>query len=371
MLCTARCLRSDLPVLHSGLLSDLSRLRSGLPSGLPAIKPLVIAFKLVPQSRSLSSDLSVLPGPKQTKKMLKNLDAWVKRPALVFSLTLRWSGVMLRTGLSGILLFAVASIAQAYDFTAADELFAQRAPTEEGAEAISEALAAYHAALDTVTGDEKLYAVAQISRLYIYDGDMTRPESDKKARMRIFDKCLDTLKAHIHPDEVGATPQYYYYKVYCLALWGKAAGPLRILLRAVTLKRAIREGLKLDTRYEGGGLPRMVGAVYLNSKARPIGLYKPEQALTLIEQAIASEGVEDRAYPEIIAGADVAENYYHYAEALLKNDRKPEAIELLEQTVAEYEELIELEALPVGREPETRYYLEKLRKRLVKYTSEQ
>ena len=122
---------------------------------------------------------------------------------------------MLRTGLLGILLFAVASLAQAYDFTTADELFEQRAPTKEGAEAISKALAAYIAALDTVTGDDKLYAVSQISRLYIYDGDMTRPESDKKARMRIFDNCLDTLKEHIHPDKVGATPQYYYYKVYC------------------------------------------------------------------------------------------------------------------------------------------------------------
>ncbi len=278
---------------------------------------------------------------------------------------------MLRTGLFAILLFAVSSAAQAYDFTAADELFDQRAPTEEGAEAISKALAAYSQALDTVTGDEKLYAVSQISRLYIYDGDMTRPESDKKARMRIFDNCLDTLKEHIHPDDVGATPQYYYYKVYCLALWGKAAGPLRILLRAPALKRAIREGLKLDTRYEGGGLPRMVGAIYLNSKARPIGLYKPTEALALIEQAIASEGVEDRAYPEILTGADVADNYYHYAEALLRNDRKAEAIEVLEQTIAEYEELIELDALPVGREPESRYYLEKLRNRLVVYESEQ
>lgn len=276
---------------------------------------------------------------------------------------------MLRTGLLGILLFAAASIAQAYDFTAADELFAQRAPTEEGAEAISKALAAYRSALDTVTGDDKLYAVSQISRLYIYDGDMTRPESDKKARMRIFDNCLNTLKEYLHPDKVGATPQYYYYKVYCLALWGKSAGPLRILVRAPALKRAISEGLKLDTRYEGGGLPRMVAAVYLNKKARPIGLYKPETALELVEAAIASEGVEDRAYPEILTGADIAENYYHYAEALLKNDRKDEAIEILEETITEYEELIELEALPVGREPEAEYYLEKLRERLAAYTS--
>ena len=279
---------------------------------------------------------------------------------------------MLRTGLlSVLLLFIVATDESGYDFTAADELFKQRAPTQEGKEAISQALAAYHNALETVTGDDKMYAVTQIARLYIYEGDMTRPESDKKARMRTFDDCLDVIKEHIHPDDIGATPQYYYFKVYCLALWGKAAGPLRVLVRAPTLKKAISEGLKLDTRYEGGGLPRMVGAVYLNKKARPIGLYKPDEALLLLEDAIASDGVEDRAYPEPLAGVDVAENYYHYAEALLKNDRKTEAIQLLEDTIAEYEELAELEALPVGREPEALYYLSKLKNRLAKYTAEE
>ena len=279
---------------------------------------------------------------------------------------------MLRTGLLSILLlFIVAADEPSYDFTAADELFKQRAPTEEGKEAISKALAAYRKALETVTGDDKMYAVTQIARLYVYEGDMTRDEGDKKARMRTFDNCLDVIKDYIHPDDVGATPQYYYFKVYCLALWGKAAGPLRVLTRALTLKRAISEGLKLDTRYEGGGLPRMVGAIYLNNKARPIGLYKPDKALLLIEDAIASEGVEDRAYPEPLTGADVAENYYHYAEALLKNERKAEAIQVLEDTIAEYEELVELEALPVGREPEALYYIEKLKERLAEYTAEE
>ena len=269
----------------------------------------------------------------------------------------------------GGLLFVVASVAQAYDFAVADRHFAQRSNTKEGKEAINKALAAYSRALETVTNDDKVYAVSQIARLYIYDGDMTRDESEKKARMRTFDKCLDVLKDYLHPDKVGATPQYYYYKIYCLALWGKAAGPLRILLRAPMLKRAIQEGLKLDTRYEGGGLPRIVGAIYLNNKARPIGLYKPVEALRLIEQAIATEAVDDRAYPVPLSGADIADNYYHYAEALLKNDRKAEAIEILEQTIAEYEELVELDALPQGREPEAIHYLKNMKKRLEAYKS--
>lgn len=267
--------------------------------------------------------------------------------------------------LSLLLLLPAAS--HAYDFAEADALFAQRANTDEGKRAIRQSLALYKLALSKVSSNELLYAVSQISRLHIYEGDMTRTEDEKQARIRTFDDCLDTLDEYINPHSFGPTPQYYYYKVYCLALWGKSAGPLRILLRAPTLKKAINKGLKLDTRYEGGGLPRMTGAVYLNKKARPIGLYRPQRALALIEQAIASEAIADRAYPTPLSGADISENYYHYAEALLKNGRKGEAIELLEQTIAEYEELDELDALPEGREQEAKYYLVKMRNRLKAY----
>lgn len=268
-----------------------------------------------------------------------------------------------------LLLFA--SVASAYDFSRADQLFAGRDKTIEGRALIADALDAYKQSLATVSGKELVYAVAQISRLYIYKGDMTYSEDDRKTRMKIFDTCLDTLDEYLKPSVYGsATPQYYYYKLYCLALWGKSAGPLRVLLRAPVLKKTISEGLKLDTRYEGGGMLRMTAAVYLNEKARPLGLYRPQRALELIQQAIASEAIDDPAYPTPLGGTDIAENYYHHAEALLKNDRGAEAIELLEQTISEYEELIELEALPAGREPEAIYYLGKLRRRLIGYRQE-
>lgn len=264
-----------------------------------------------------------------------------------------------------------AGVASAYDFTRADQLFAGRDKTIEGRKTIDLALDAYRQALASVSGQELVYAIAQISRLYIYKGDMTYSEDERKTRMKIFDTCLDTLDDYLKPSVYGsATPQYYYYKIYCLALWGKSAGPLRVLLRAPVVKKTINEGLKLDTRYEGGGMLRMTAAVYLNEKARPLGLYRPERAMELIKQAIASEAISDPAYPTPLGGTDIAENYYHYAEALLKNGRGDEAIELLEQTISEYEELIELEALPVGREPEAIYYLSKLRRRLIGYRQE-
>ena len=271
--------------------------------------------------------------------------------------------------LSCLVLFA--GIASAYDFTSADQLFAGRDKTIEGRKKIELALDAYRQSLANVSGKDLIYAVAQISRLYVYKGDMTYPEDERRTRMKIFDTCLDTLDDHLKPSVFGrATPQYYYYKLYCLALWGKSAGPLRVLLRAPVLKKTISEGLKLDTRYEGGGMLRMTAAVYLNEKARPLGLYRPQRAMELIKQAIASEATDDPAYPIPLAGTDIAENYYHYAEALLKSDRGAEAIELLEQTISEYEELIELDALPAGREPEAIYYLGKLRRRLTGYRQE-
>ena len=251
----------------------------------------------------------------------------------------------------------------AYDFSVADKLFATRANTAEGKEAIQKSLALYQKALSSVSGNAMLYTVSQIARLYVYKGDMTHAIDEKEARMLTFDNCLDTLEKYLHPDKFALTPQYYYYKIYCQALWGKSAGPIRILFRIGEFKQAIEEGLKLDSHYEGGGLKRMVGAVYLNDKAKLVGLYQPEKALALIESAIASETVENPAYPVPLGGTDIVENYFHYAEALLKNGRKAEALEVLTQTLAKYK----TDALPKGREPEAEHYLAAIETRLEEY----
>ena len=256
----------------------------------------------------------------------------------------------------------------AYDFSAADAQFALRSKTEEGTAAISKAISLYRESLDTVEGEDLLYAVAQISRLYIYLGDMVLSIEATKQRLRTFDNCLDTLNATITPKKFGEkTPVYYYFKISCLALWGKSANPLQALMRIPTLKKAVDEGLKLDTRFEGGGIPRIVAAVYLNSKAKPLGLYRPEEAADLIDQALESKPIEDRAYLHPISGADVLENYYFQASALWENDRRDDAIALLTDTIAEYQELIEMEVLFEGREPETMVYFERTQNLLKHY----
>ena len=136
------------------------------------------------------------------------------------------------------------------------------------------------------------------------------------------------------------------------------------------MKHAMNEGMKLDTRYEGGGIPRMIAAVYLNSRVKPLGLYRPEEGLELLKTALASPSIADPSYPEPITGVDAIENYYHYAEGLWKNDLQQEAVDLLVQTLEEYNELAELNELFAGREPETHYYATKIEVRLQLYRDE-
>lgn len=258
----------------------------------------------------------------------------------------------------------------AYDFSDADTQFEQRSSTEDGVTAINKALSLYRESLsdDSIAAEDILYAVSQISRLYIYMGDLVLPMDARKQRMRTLDNCLDTLKKHLEPSKFGKkTPEYYYFKITCLALWGKSASPLQALIRIPTLKSAIDEALKLDTRFEGGGIPRIIAAVYLNHKAKPLGLYRPKEAAKLMDKALKSKEIEDRAYLHPISGADVLENYYFQSSALWENDRKDDAIALLEDTILEYEELMEMDALFEGREPETLVYFERTKNLLKRY----
>ena len=259
---------------------------------------------------------------------------------------------------------------EAYDFSAADAQFALRSTTEDGIASVSKALSLYRESLDTVGEEDLLYAVSQISRLYIYMGDLVLPLDASKQRLRTFDNCLDTLKEHLEPEKFGKkTPNYYYFKITCLALWGKSANPLQALIRIPTLKHAIDEGLKLDTRFEGGGILRIIAAVYLNHKAKPLGLYRPKEAAEFMDRALKSKEIEDRAYLHPISGADVLENFYFQASALWENDRKDDAITLLEDTIAEYQELIEMDALFEGREPETMAYFKRTKELIKRYQS--
>lgn len=245
---------------------------------------------------------------------------------------------------------AVASVsvtAFAFDFGAADALFQQR---EQGPAKIAEARAAYATGLTNLNGAEKIYAVEQLARLDYYEGLILGDQGNKDVRKAIYNRCLDTLENNISPSKVGPTPQYYYWKASCLALWGNANGVSASLGRIPELLRLINDGLTTDNRYEGGGVSRLASAVYL--KIPEIFGGGVDKSFEFSTRALSSQAFPGSESPETATGDYFFNVYDHRAQALAKKGRKAEAVALLKEAI----ERIDSGDLPVGREPETRLH---------------
>jgi len=247
-----------------------------------------------------------------------------------------------------ISVFAALSLsATALDFSSADALFEQR---ELGAVKIAEARRAYTTDLTNLNGAEKVYAVEQLARLDYFEGLTLGNNGNKETRKAIYQRCLDTLDEHISPAKIGPTPQYYYWKASCLALWGNANGISASLGKIPDLLRLINDGLQLDTRYEGGGLFRLASAVYL--KIPEIFGGGVEKSINFNNRALASEAFPDSKDPATATGDYFYNVYDQRAQALAKKGRKDEAIALLSEAI----ERVDAGDLPFGREPETRLH---------------
>ena len=232
------------------------------------------------------------------------------------------------------------------DWDEADELFERRS---EGQEAIAEARAAYEAIAQNATGTELIRAVSQISKLDLFEGEMTLPKSAKAERMAIFKRCWETSVPRIHPDQVGETPNYYYWRGVCLGFWGEAAGPLRALPYVSLLLDLIEGGMEQDTRYEGGGIYRLAAGIYVDKQSQPLGLYDPDKALEMIELSLEQDAFPGDPNP----GWMWYDNWRGKGLCLMELDRLEEAKDLLLEKREEIEILQEDEELPFGREPET------------------
>ncbi|NBW82437.1 hypothetical protein EBR21_11850 [bacterium] len=245
---------------------------------------------------------------------------------------------------------AIASVsvsALGFDFGAADALYAQR---EQGSAKIAQARAAYATGLTNLNGAEKIYAVEQLARLDYYEGLILGDQGDKETRKSIYNRCLDTVESNISPAKVGPTPQYYYWKASCLALWGNANGVSASLGRIPELLRLINDGLSTDSRYEGGGLNRLASAVYL--KIPEIFGGGVDKSFEFNTRALSSQSFPGSQDPATATGDYFYNVYEHRALALAKKGRKAEAIAVLKEAI----ERIDGGDLPVGREPETRLH---------------
>lgn len=248
--------------------------------------------------------------------------------------------------LVSLLSFNVTASAFSVSWETADHLYEQRLNNRAN---IAKARNAYLHLLPTLkTAQDKIRAVSQLGRLAIYEGEMILPKTAYAERKAIFSQCWDGFVEHIHPSKVGKHVAYYYFKGVCLSYWSEASGTFAALRKVSTVLDLLKNGMAADTRFEGGGMYRLAAGIYSNTKASPLGLYKPEVALQMIDKALKT-----RPYPgDPHAGANWFDNWYGRAFVLRELGRKTEAKKLLQAKIAELEELKEFDELPKGRAAE-------------------
>jgi hypothetical protein len=208
--------------------------------------------------------------------------------------------------------------AQAADFTDADAKYAQR---DASIQTVREARAAYKAILDQGAKDADLIRAAEgYLRSYIFEGahytsllseagGQAPAGAGRETRKKIFNECWKVGAEVASPAKLGfESPVYYYFKASCIAYEAEVSNVIERLTLLPELNKALDSGFATQggNLYEGGGLLRVKAAIKGNPEAKglPGGIYNPEEALNLVDQAIASE-----AYPGNAEGALFCENY--------------------------------------------------------------
>ncbi len=224
---------------------------------------------------------------------------------------------------------------------------------------------AYQAVIDSgVKGADLISATEGLARTYYYQGEVLigkSTDAEKKARKAVFNECWKKAIEPISPAKLGApNAVYYYFKASCLAHEAEVSSPLERLLSLPVLLDTFSKGFEApgaDT-YEGGGLARVKAAVKGNVEAKglPGGLYNPEEALTLIEGAIASQGD--------ILGELFCENFYRKATTLnLIDGRKAEAKALALETATNFTEYLSAgDLIPEAIRAETQHCVKEVTK---------
>lgn len=235
----------------------------------------------------------------------------------------------------------------AFDFSQADAAYAAR---EDNLGNIATARAIYQQALTGTQGDELIHAADQLGRLAYYEGDLLTDEGDHDRRIDIFQQCQDDIEA-ISPDKIGKeVPAYYYWKAACTALWGKSASKFSVLGRVGALKDAMQKGLALDPNYAGGGMHRVIAAVYIKSKIMSfLGLYDPAKALEHVNNAIR-------------LGPEYYNAYLVKAEVMKELGESDAGLEFLTNKKRELERRVRNKTLPAGLEPESKAILKQMTK---------
>lgn len=248
---------------------------------------------------------------------------------------------------AGFLFNVAPGAVQAFDFTEADQMFAQRG---ESSALLERARTKYLSLLTQLSGDERAYAIEQVARLDALAG-LKFMDSNPAERSRLFDRCLTDLD-QFNPQTQGAKPFYYYWKSVCLAQWARANGILESLFRVDELLQYLDSGEAIDKTYEGGGFARIRGATY--AKLPPINPFGPRQDLNrsrlLLESSAASPAYTQSHTPEWDTGDFYYSTYFYLAETLVAMGLQNEALNVINDATGR----IDAGEVPPMREPEER-----------------
>ncbi|HYX32973.1 MAG TPA: hypothetical protein VE954_07645 [Oligoflexus sp.] len=234
------------------------------------------------------------------------------------------------------------------DFSDADAKFAQR---DVNLQSTLDARAAYRSLLETASKDaDKLRAAEGYLRTYMFEGTHYHSLDDaagREARKAVFSSCWSEAAETISPVALGfETPVYYYFRSACLAYDAQVSDLEGQLALVPKLLDAVQKGLQTEggTSYEAGGIYRVAAAVKYNPAAQEIpgGLFNPQEALVLINQAIAAPPYAEGS----ISGQLYCENFSHKVRNLLVLGQPAEALTLATQSLSDFEQHLATGAIP-------------------------
>ena len=269
---------------------------------------------------------------------------------------------------SCILLAANAGVVFGADFSKADDLFKRRGEGYRTPDAPKMALAAkaeYQSMLDSLSGQDLTYAMGRMGELYLYLGSMLTDKSNKDQRLAYFGECENAME-RVNPAKVGENPVYYYFKGSCAAFYAESGNTFDKIARLDYFKKgkskdvvytAIDKGFQT---YMSGGVYRVGAGVFSNQLANIVGLYKPDEAVSMMVSALALP-----ADALGRTGEDFCENHRFLAQAYLglKTPDHAKAGEALNHAIEYFAAsrtggVVKADYLPEGLEPETTVCLE-------------
>jgi hypothetical protein len=227
---------------------------------------------------------------------------------------------------------------------------------------------AYEAVLGQLTKAEvadAVRAVEGILRTYVYQGTLKSTLAEgtelkdatgkvigvvaagegRETRKKIFNECWKVAAEKLTTAEANTSPTYYYFRASCIAYEAEVSNVFQRLALIPLLENTLRDGLAnpSNVNYEGGGLLRVRAAVKGNPEAKglPGGLYNPDEALKLIDQAI-----DTAAAPGNAEGILFCENFRRKIITLKELKKTSEAKSLAEQTLVDFPSYLQEGLIP-------------------------